>query len=140
MEPAIRLPAPGAGSVPMPENSTVMGEQAAAGRLQPGTSGGGVTCGAVLVGTVTSFQRSGPLKPTGMDSDPFEAGVSMETNNRCTYSDMSGTLSDMPDATTSNAQVTKVCLPAGKRPNKTPSFTKFYPKVQGQRSKHASCL
>jgi len=31
-------------------------------------------------------------------------------------------LSDKPDVTTSNAQVANACLPAGKRPNKTPNF------------------
>ena len=37
-------------------------------------------------------------------------------------SDMSGLLSDMPDGTTTHAQVTNACLPAGERPNKTPIF------------------
>ena len=35
---------------------------------------------------------------------------------------MSGPLSDMPDGTTSNAQVANTCLPAGERTNKTPIF------------------
>jgi len=35
---------------------------------------------------------------------------------------MSGPLSDKPDDTTTHAQVTNVCLPAGERPNKTPIF------------------
>jgi hypothetical protein len=34
-------------------------------------------------------------------------------------SDMSGPLSDKPDGTTPNAQVTNTCLPAGESPNKT---------------------
>jgi hypothetical protein len=36
--------------------------------------------------------------------------------------DMFGPLSDKPDGTTPNAQVTNTCLPAGQRPNKTPIF------------------
>jgi len=38
MEPANRRPAPGAGSVPLLTNSSVMGEQAAVGSQQPGPS------------------------------------------------------------------------------------------------------
>ena len=34
-------------------------------------------------------------------------------------SDMSGTLSDMPDGATLNAQMANTCLPAGERTNKT---------------------
>ena len=35
---------------------------------------------------------------------------------------MSGPLSDKPDGTTPNAQVTNTCLSAGERPNKIPIF------------------
>ena len=41
MEPANRFPAPGAESAPLPANSSVTGEQAAVGSLQPGPSGDG---------------------------------------------------------------------------------------------------
>ena len=37
-------------------------------------------------------------------------------------SDMSGTLSDMPDGATLNAQVANTCLPPGERPNTTTIF------------------
>ena len=43
MEPAKRRPSPGTGSVPLPANSSVTGEQAAIGSRQPGPSGGGAT-------------------------------------------------------------------------------------------------
>jgi len=55
-----------------------------------------------------------------MDSDPSEFDVSSETVNRRMFSDMSGSLSDKPDGTTPNAQVTNTCLSAGERPKKTP--------------------
>jgi len=122
MEPANRRPAPGAGSAPLPANSSVTSEQAAVGSQQPGPSGGGVTYAAVLAGPVAPSQPSGTLKPTAMDSDPSESGVPSETTNRRMSSDTSGPLSDMPDGTTSNAQVANACLPAGERPNKTPIF------------------
>jgi hypothetical protein len=51
-----------------------------------------------------------------------EPAVSPETANRRMSSDMSGTLSDMPDGATLNAQVANTCLLAGERPNKTPIF------------------
>ena len=57
-----------------------------------------------------------------MDSDLSELAVSSETAKRRMASDMSGPLSDKPDGTTPNAQVTDTCLPAGERPNKTPIF------------------
>jgi len=44
----------------------------------------------------------------------------METTNRRMSKDMSGTVSGMPDGTTSNAQMANVCLQAGEHPNKTP--------------------
>jgi len=83
---------------------------------------GGATYAAVLAGPVAPSQLSGPLKPTAMDSDSSEPGVSMETTNRRMFTDMSGPLSGMPDGTTSNAQDANACLPAGERPNKTPIF------------------
>ena len=57
-----------------------------------------------------------------MHSDPSESAVSSETVNRRMSSDMSGTLSDKPNGTTPNAQVTNTCLSEGERPNKTPIF------------------
>ena len=122
MEPINRRPAPGAGSAPLPANSSVTGEQAAVGSRQPGPSGGGAMYAAVLAGPIAPSQPSGPLKPTAMDSDLSEPGVSMDTTNRRMSSNMSEPLSGMPDGTTSNAQVANACLPAGERPNKTPIF------------------
>jgi len=122
IEPANSLPAPGAGSAPLPANSSVTGEQAAVGNRQPGPSGGGATYAALLAGPVAPSQPSGTLKPTTMDSDPSESGVSSETTNRHMSSDMSGSLSGTPDGATSNTQVANVCLPAEGRPNKTPIF------------------
>jgi len=98
MEPGNRRPAPGAGSAPLPANSSVTGEQAAVGSRQPGPSGAGATDAAVLAGPVPPSHPSGPLKSTAMDSDPFESGVSSETTNRRMSSDKSGPLSGMPDA------------------------------------------
>ena len=117
-----QAPAPGAGSVTLPATSTVTGEQADAGRRQPGRSGGEATYAAVLERPVAPSQLSGPLKPTAMDSDPSELGVKMKTTNRGMSSDMSGPLSGTPDGTTANAQVVNGCPPAGERPNKTPIF------------------
>ena len=74
---------------------------------------------AVLAGSVASFQPSGPLKTTAMDSEP---AVSSETVNGRTSSDMSWPMSDKPGGTTTSAQVTNTCLPAGERPNKTNIF------------------
>ena len=122
METANRRPAPGAGSAPLPANSTVTGEQSAAGSRQTGPSGGRATYAAVLAGPVVPSQQSGSLKPTATDSDPSEPCVSMETTNRRMSSDMSGPLSGMPDGKTSNAQVANACLPAGERPKKMPIF------------------
>jgi len=81
-----------------------------------------VTYAAVLAGSVAPLQPSGPIKPTAMDSNPSESAVSFETVNRRMSSDMSGPLSDKPDGTTTSAQVTNTCLPAGERPNKTAIF------------------
>jgi hypothetical protein len=58
-----------------------------------------------------------------MYSDPSEPAASSESANRRMSNDMSGPLSDKPEGTTpQHAQVTKPCLPAGQRPNKTPIF------------------
>jgi len=81
MEPSNRRPAPGAGSTPLPANSSVTGEQVAAGSRQPGPSGGGAKYAGLLAKPVARSQTIGPLKPTAMDSDPSETGVSMETTN-----------------------------------------------------------
>jgi len=122
MEPANRRPASGAGSVSLPANLTVTDEQAAAGSLQPGQSGGGATYTALFSGPVARSQPSGRLKPTAVDLDPSEPGASMETNNRRISSNMYGPLSGRPDGTTANAQVANACPAAGECPNKTPIF------------------
>jgi len=121
-EPANRRPATGAGSRPLPATTIITGEQAAASSRQPGSSGVGATYAAVLAASAAPSRPSGTLKPTAMDSEPSESGVSMETSNRRMSNDISGPLSGMPDGTTPNAQVTNACLPAGQRPNKTPIF------------------
>ena len=122
MEPANRRPATAAGSMPLPATTTVRGEQAAASSRQPGPSGVGATYAAVLAVNAAPSQPSVTLKPKAMDSETSESGVSMETSNRLISNDMSGLLSNMPDSTIHNAQVTNACLPAGQRPNKTPIF------------------
>jgi hypothetical protein len=81
-----------------------------------------VTYAAALAGSVAPFQPSGSLKPTTMGSGLPEPAVSSETANRRLPEDMAGPLSDKPDGTTPNAQVTNTCLPARERPNKTPIF------------------
>ena len=112
-EPANRRPAPIAGSAPLSASSAVTGEQAATCSRQLGPPEGGVTYTAALGWPSPLFQPGGLLKPTAMDSDPSEPAVSSETVNRRMYSDMSGPLSDTPVGTTTNAQVTNACLPAG---------------------------
>jgi len=57
-----------------------------------------------------------------MGSDLSEPVVSSETANRRMSTDMSGPLSDKPDGTIPNAQVTNTCIPTEERPNKTPIF------------------
>jgi len=57
-----------------------------------------------------------------MNSDPSLSAVSPETVNRRMSSDMSRPLSDKPDGTSPNAQITNTCLSGGERPNKTPIF------------------
>ena len=92
--------------------------------MQPATQApeGGVKYAAALAGLVATFQLSGSLKPTAMDSDPSESAVSSVTVNRRMSSDISGPLSDTPVGTTTHAQVNNACLTAGERPNKTPIF------------------
>jgi hypothetical protein len=51
-----------------------------------------------------------------------EAAVSFETDNRQILSHMSGLLIDKPNGTTPNAHVTDTCVPAGDRPNNSPTF------------------
>jgi len=113
-EPAIRRPASDAGSAPLPANrSAVPGEHAASCSRHLVSPEGGETYAAVLAGSVAPLQRSGPLKPTAMDSDPSESDVSSETVNGRMSSDMSGPLCDKPDGTTPNVKVTNTCLSAG---------------------------
>ena len=102
--------------------SAVTGELAASCNRQLGPPEGGATYAAILAGPVVPFQPSGSLKPTAMESDPSEPAVSTETVNRRMSSDMPGPLSDMPDGTTTHAQVTNAYFPAGERPNKRPIF------------------
>ena len=118
-EPANRRPAPGAGSLPLPANPAVTGEQATSGSRQPGPPGVGATYAAVLSGSVAPSQPSGTLKPTAMDSDSSKSGVLMETSERRMFQDMSGTLCHNPDGTTIHAHVANACLPAGQRLDKT---------------------
>ena len=89
------------------------------------------TYASVVAVSVAPLQPSGSPKPTAMDPDPSESAVSSETNNRRMRNDMSGPLSDKPDGTSPNAQVTNTCFSAGERPNKTPIF------VQGARDTRA---
>ena len=79
MEPAIRRPAPDAGSAPLPATSSATGEQAVDGSRQLGPPEGGATYAAVLVGPAAPNQPSGSLKPTTMDSDPSEPAVLTES-------------------------------------------------------------
>ena len=72
---------------------------------------------AALAVHVVPFRPSESLKPTAMDSDKSEPAVSYETVNRRMCSEMSGPLSDMPDGSTTHAQVTNVYLPAEESPN-----------------------
>jgi hypothetical protein len=81
-----------------------------------------VTYAAALARSVAPFQPSGSLKPTDMVSDLSEPAVSSEAANRRVSEDMSGPLSDNPDGTTPNAQVTNTCLPARQRTIKTQIF------------------
>ena len=99
-EPGNRRPATGAGSMPLPATTIVTGEQAAASSRQPGPSGVGATYAAILAANAASSQPSGTLKPTAMDSEPSESGVSMETSTRRMSKDMSGPQTGMPDGTT----------------------------------------
>ena len=118
VDPAIRRPAPDAGSAPLPANSSeVTGEHAASCSRHLVSPEGGETYAAVLDGSAAPHQSSGPLKPTAMDSDPSESAVSTEIVNRRMSSDMSGPQSDKPDGTTQNAQVANNCLSAGERTN-----------------------
>jgi len=57
----------------------------------------------VFVGSVAPLQTSGSLKPTALDSNPYESAVSSEIINRRMSSDMSGPLSDKHDSTTPKA-------------------------------------
>jgi hypothetical protein len=58
----------------------------------------------------------------GLGSDPSEPAVSSETAPGRMSTDMSRPLSGMPVGTTFDAHVANPCLPAGKRPKKTPIF------------------
>ena len=122
-EPAIRHPAPDAGSAPLPaKSSEVTGEHAASCSRHLVSPEGGETYAAILAGSVDTLQPSGPLKPTTMDSDPSEWEVSSQKFNRRMSIDVSGPLSDKPDDTTQDAQVANTCFSAGERANKTTIF------------------
>ena len=122
-EPANRRPAHDAGSAPLPaKSSEATGEHAASCSRHLVSPEGGETYAAVLAGSAAHYQPSGSLKPTAMDSDPFESAVSTETVNRRMSSDMSGALSDKPDGTSTNAQVANTFLSVGERANKNPNF------------------
>jgi len=122
-EPGTRRPAPGDGSAPLPATSTrATCEQAATDGRQLGSSEGGATYAAVVAAPAALHQPSGPLKPTAKGSDPSEHAVSSETAPGRMSTDMSGPLSGMPVGSTVDAHVANPCLPAGKRPDKTPIF------------------
>ena len=87
---------------------------------------GGETYAAVLAGSVAPFQPTGRLKATAKDSDPSESDVSSQTFNSRMSSDMSRPLSDKPDGTTPNAQVTNTCLSEREHLNKTPILFKVH--------------
>jgi hypothetical protein len=82
-EPATRRPAPGAGSAPLPANSSrATGEQAAPGGRHLMSPEGGATYAAVAAATVATQQPSGLLKPTAKGSDGSEPAASQETAPR----------------------------------------------------------
>jgi hypothetical protein len=60
--------------------------------------------------------------PTAKNKYLSEPAYSCKTATISMSSDMSGTLSDMPDGTTPPAKMLKSCLSAEERPNKTPIF------------------
>jgi len=114
IEPANSSPEYDAGSAPLPAFSSATGELTAVGSLQlepPKFDIRGCTGW-----TCRPLQPSGLLKPTAIDSDMSDCGVSSETTNRRMSSEMSGPLSDKPDGTTYHMQVDNTCLPAD-RPN-----------------------
>jgi hypothetical protein len=74
-ESANRRPANGAGSAPLPALPSVTGEEAAVSSRLLGPPEGGATYASVLAGPIAPHQPSGSLKPTAMDSDPFEPAV-----------------------------------------------------------------
>ena len=122
-EPANRRPAPGAASSPLfASASAVASEQAVSCSRKLLSPKGRVTYAVALAGSVAPFQPSGSLKSTAMGGDPSEPAVSSETAERRMCSDMFGPLSDKIDGTSSNAQVTNICLAAGERPNKSTIF------------------
>jgi hypothetical protein len=121
-ETANRRPAPGAASAPLLATSTVTSVKAAVGSRQLVYPEGGVTYAAAPAESVAPIQPSWSLKPTAMGSALSEPAVSSEKTNRRMSEDMSVPLSDKPDSTTPNAQVTNTGLPAGERPNKKPIF------------------
>ena len=114
---------PSEGSAPLSASETaVTGELAASWSRQLGPLEGGATYADVLTCPVVPLQFSGSLKPTAMDSDTSEPAVSSETVNMRMSGDMFEPLSDIPEGTTTHAQVVNACLPSGQRPNKTPIF------------------
>ena len=122
MEPAIRRPAPDAGSAPLPAKPSPTGEQAANSSRNLDLPEGGSKYAAVLAGSAAPKYTSGALKSTDRDSDPSESAVSTETATRRMSYDLSGPLSGTPAGTTCNAKVATTCATAGERPNKTPIF------------------
>ena len=105
--PVNRHVAPSEGSAPLPESApAVTGEQAASCSEQIRPPEGASTYAVVLDRSAVPFQPSGSLKPTAMESDPSEPAVSSETVNRAMSSNISGPLNNMPDGTTTHAQVT----------------------------------
>ena len=72
IEPAIRSPAPEAGSATLHAKSLATGEEAANGSWKIGPQEGGSTYAALLTGFATPNRPSGTINPTAMYSDPSE--------------------------------------------------------------------
>jgi hypothetical protein len=122
-DPAIRRPAPGAGSAPRPVSPVkVTCEKPASGGRQLGSPEGATSYAAVVAAPVAPHPPSGPRTPTAKGLDLSEPAGSSEPATRRMSDDISGPMSGMPTGTTSATHVATTCVPAGERPNKTPIF------------------
>ena len=123
METANRRPASGAWSAPLPAIPSITDKQAAVGSPQLGPSEEGVKYKAVLPGSVAPLQPSSSLKPTAVDTEMLEPGISSQKTNRRMCIDVSLRMTDKPVGTTHHAQVANTCTPAGERHNNTAILT-----------------